>query len=90
VLELLSHVIGTANKFGMPISVCGEMAGELAYTACCWHGLAPVFDEHRAGASIKQRVLITSLPEIAGLTQKILRADDPMKIRDLLDKLNAV
>jgi phosphotransferase system enzyme I (PtsI) len=39
--------------------------------------------------SIKQRVLTTSLPEIASLTQKILRADDPMKIHELLDRLNS-
>jgi phosphotransferase system enzyme I (PtsI) len=37
----------------------------------------------------KQRVLTTSLPEIAVLTQRMLRASDPMKIRELLDKLNA-
>jgi hypothetical protein len=37
----------------------------------------------------KQRVLTTSLPEIATLTQRMLRASDPMKIRDLLDRLNA-
>jgi phosphotransferase system enzyme I (PtsI) len=34
-------------------------------------------------------VLTTNLPEITMLTQKILRADDPMKIRELLDRLNA-
>jgi phosphotransferase system enzyme I (PtsI) len=34
-------------------------------------------------------VLTTSLLEIAPFTQKILRSDDPMKIRELLDKLNA-
>jgi phosphotransferase system enzyme I (PtsI) len=39
--------------------------------------------------SIKQRVLTTSLPQIASLTQKILRADDPLKIIDLLERLNA-
>jgi phosphotransferase system enzyme I (PtsI) len=39
--------------------------------------------------NIKQRVLTTNLPEIAQLTQKILRAEDPMKIRELLEKLNA-
>ena len=39
--------------------------------------------------AIKQRVLTTSLTEIAAITQKILRADDPLKIRELLDKLNA-
>src|SRR5512135_3515070 len=32
VLHLLAQVIGSANKAGVPISVCGEMAGELAYT----------------------------------------------------------
>jgi phosphotransferase system enzyme I (PtsI) len=39
--------------------------------------------------NIKQRVLTTSLPEIAIITQKILRADDPLKIRELLYRLNA-
>jgi len=38
--------------------------------------------------TIKQRVLTTSLREIGSLTQKIMRTDDPMKIRELLDKLN--
>jgi phosphotransferase system enzyme I (PtsI) len=38
---------------------------------------------------VKQRVLTSSLPLIAAFTQKILRSDDPLKIRDLLDKLNA-
>jgi phosphotransferase system enzyme I (PtsI) len=38
----------------------------------------------------KQRVLTTSLSEIAPLVQRILRADDPLKIRELLDKLNAL
>jgi phosphoenolpyruvate-protein phosphotransferase (PTS system enzyme I) len=39
--------------------------------------------------NVKQRVLTTSLHEISVLTQKILRSDDPMKIRELLDRLNA-
>jgi len=30
------------------------------------------------------------LPEVAALTQKILRTDEPMKIRELLDKLNTI
>ncbi|MFZ1318057.1 MAG: phosphoenolpyruvate--protein phosphotransferase, partial [Candidatus Nitrotoga sp.] len=31
VLYLLAHVIGNANKAGIPISVCGEMAGNVDY-----------------------------------------------------------
>ncbi len=90
VLHLISHVIGTANKLGVPISVCGEMAGELAYTRLLLgFGLRQFSMSPAQVPSIKQRVLTTSLPEIGALTQKILRADDPLKIRDLLDRLNA-
>ena len=90
VLQLLSHVIVTSNKLGVPISVCGEMAGELAYTRLLLgFGLRQFSMISAQVPSIKQRVLTTSLPEVAALTQKILRADEPMKIRELLDKLNA-
>lgn len=90
VLQLLAQVIGTANKLGVPISVCGEMAGELAYTRLLLGMGLRQFSMFSAQVpNVKQRVLTTSLPEIAALTQKILRADDPMKIRELLDRLNA-
>jgi phosphotransferase system enzyme I (PtsI) len=90
VLQLLSHVISTSNKLGVPISVCGEMAGELAYTRLLLGFGLRQFSMYSAQVpNIKQRVLTTSLLEIAPFTQKILRSDDPMKIRELLDKLNA-
>jgi len=90
VLHLLSHVINGANKAGVPVSVCGEMAGELAYTRLLLGiGLRQFSMQSSQLLAIKQRVLTTSLPEIATLTQRILRASDPMKIQDLLHKLNA-
>ena len=91
VLQLLANVIGSANKAGVPISVCGEMAGELAYTRLLLGLGLRQFSMHPAQLlGTKQRVLTTSLPEIAPLVQRIMRADDPLKIRDLLDKLNTV
>lgn len=90
VLQLLAHVIGGANKAEVPVSVCGEMAGELAYTRLLLGMGLRQFSMHPAQLlGSKQRVLTTSLPEITALTQKILRADDPIKINELLDKLNA-
>jgi phosphoenolpyruvate-protein phosphotransferase (PTS system enzyme I) len=90
VLRLLAHVIGTSNRYEVPISVCGEMAGESAYTRLLLgFGLRQFSMFSAQVPSIKQRVLTTSLPQIASLTQKILRADDPLKILDLLDRLNA-
>lgn len=89
VLHLLSHVIIGANKAGIPVSVCGEMAGEIAYTRLLLGLGLRHFSMHPAQLlAIKQRVLTTSLPEIVMLTQRILRASDPMKIQGLLDKLN--
>ena len=90
VLHLLSHVIATSNKLGVPISVCGEMAGELAYTRLLLGlGLRQFSMYSGQVPNIKQRILGTSLPQITTLTQKILRADDPLRIRELLGKLNA-
>jgi phosphotransferase system enzyme I (PtsI) len=91
VLQLISQVIAGANKAGIPVSVCGEMAGELAYTRLLLGLGLRQFSMHPAQLlSTKQRVLTTSLSEIAPFVQKIMRADDPMKIRDLLDRLNTV
>ena len=90
VLNLLSHVISGANKAGVPVSVCGEMAGELAYTRLLLGLGLRQFSMHSAQLlATKQRILTTNLPDISLLTQRILRASDPMKIRDLLDKINA-
>ncbi|MFA6203665.1 MAG: phosphoenolpyruvate--protein phosphotransferase [Gallionella sp.] len=90
VLHLLSHVIATSNKLGVPVSVCGEMAGDPAYTRLfLGMGLRQFSMSSAQVPAIKQRVLSTSLPEIVALIQKILRTEEPMKIRELLDKLNA-
>lgn len=91
VLHLLAHIIGGANKAGVPISVCGEMAGELAYARLLLGlGLRQFSMNPAQLPGIKQRVLTTSLPEIDKLMPRILRANDPMKIRELLDRLNGL
>lgn len=90
VLQLLSHVISSANKANVPISVCGEMAGELAYTRLLLgFGLRQFSMNPAQLLATKQRVLTTSLPEILPLTQKILRSEDPFKIQELLTRLNS-
>ncbi len=90
VLELLAHVIGSSSKAGVPVSVCGEMAGELTYTRLLLGLGLRQFSMHPAQLlASKQRVLSSNLAEIIPLAQRILRAEDPFKIRELMDKLNA-
>ncbi len=72
-------------------SVCGELAGDLAYTRLLLGlGLRQFSMNSAQLLGAKQRVLTTSLPQIAPITQKILRAEDPLKTRELLDRLNAM
>jgi phosphotransferase system enzyme I (PtsI) len=39
--------------------------------------------------AVKQRVLATSIPDIAPLVARILRTDEPEKMHTLVEKLNA-
>lgn len=90
VLHLLALVISSANKANIPVSVCGEMAGELSYTRLLLGLGLRQFSMNPAQLLVtKQRVLTTSLPEIIPLAQKILRSDDPLKIQEMLMRLNA-
>jgi phosphotransferase system enzyme I (PtsI) len=38
--------------------------------------------------AVKQRVLMTSLPDIAQIVARILKADEPEKLQSLIEKLN--
>ena len=39
--------------------------------------------------AVKQRVLTTSLPDIAPLVARVLKGEEPDRIRQVLEKLNA-
>jgi len=90
VLHLIAHIITTANKAGVPIAVCGEMAGDVSLTRLLLGLGLRQFSMHPAYLlSVKQQVLRTNITEITGLTQKILKADEPEKVRELLSRLNS-
>jgi phosphotransferase system enzyme I (PtsI) len=90
VLHLIAQTIATANKAGVPIAVCGEMAGDVSLTRLLLGFGLRQFSMHPAYLlTVKQQVLRTDIPAITGLTQKILKADDPEKVRELLSRLNS-
>ncbi|MCC6610847.1 MAG: phosphoenolpyruvate--protein phosphotransferase [Burkholderiales bacterium] len=90
VLQLVAGTIRTAIKSGKPVAVCGEMAGEVAYTRLLLGLGLRQFSMHPAQLlAVKQQVLRSDLPEAEALASRILRAEDPEKIRQLLGRLNA-
>ncbi|SEP35060.1 MULTISPECIES: phosphoenolpyruvate--protein phosphotransferase [unclassified Nitrosovibrio] len=89
VLRLVAHIIRSANRTGIPVSVCGEIAGDLVFTRLLLGFGLRSFSMHPAQLlTVKREVLRSNLPDIIPLTQKILKADDPDRIHALLMKLN--
>jgi phosphotransferase system enzyme I (PtsI) len=89
VLNLLAGVIRTAQQHQKPVAVCGEMAGDVELTRMLLGFGLRNFSMHPAHLlAVKQRVLTTSIPDIAPIVARILRTEEPEKMQSLIEKLN--
>jgi phosphoenolpyruvate-protein phosphotransferase (PTS system enzyme I) len=78
VLVLLQQTIHTANAMGRGVSVCGEMAGDSAFTELLLAMGLRSFSMHPARISaIKQRVLRADIRHLAALLPGALASDQP-------------
>jgi phosphotransferase system enzyme I (PtsI) len=90
VLTLVAGTIQTATRGGVPVAVCGEMAGDLQLTRLLLGLGLRNFSMHPSQLlPIKERILRTNLAEVQALAQRVLRASDPAKTKELLARLNA-
>jgi phosphotransferase system enzyme I (PtsI) len=89
VLQLIAMSITAANKAGIPVSVCGEMAGDASLTRLLLGFGLRQFSMHPAHVlTVKQQILKSNLPHITNVAQKMLRAQEPEKMHQLLARLN--
>jgi len=78
VLQLLRHTIAAANAARKNVSVCGEMAGDPAFTELLLAMGLRSFSMHPACvAAIKQRVLRADTRQLESALPRIMAADDP-------------
>jgi phosphotransferase system enzyme I (PtsI) len=90
VLHLISQSIRTATRAGVPIAVCGEMAGDLQLTRLLLGVGLRNFSMHPAQLlATKERILRTDLAQVRPLAQRVLRNSNPHRTRELLARLNA-
>jgi len=90
VLHLVASIIQNAAKAGVPVAVCGEMAGDVTLTRMLLGLGLRQFSMHPANLlSVKQVVLKSDLAEVAQIARRMLRVQDPDRLYALLDKLNA-
>jgi phosphoenolpyruvate-protein phosphotransferase (PTS system enzyme I) len=90
VLQLLSSTIATGAKAGVPVAVCGEMAGDTRLTRLLLGMGLREFSMHPTQLlSVKQEILNSDLGMIGPHVRKILRSFDPVAIADAVEQLRA-
>jgi phosphotransferase system enzyme I (PtsI) len=78
VLQLIARTIEVAIAAGKYVSVCGEMAGETAFTELLLAMGLRSFSMHPSQiSSVKQRILRADTKRLAGRLRAVLASDDP-------------
>ncbi len=81
VLQLISQTIAKANELGKEVSVCGEMAGDPAFTELLLGMGLRSFSMHPTQvSSIKKRILRVDASAWSRRVDLVLQADDPQLI----------
>ena len=90
VLMLIAHTLASAEKVNIPVSVCGEMAGDPKLTRLLLGMGLRIFSMHPSQIlKVKSRVLKSDVNELVPNVRRILRLDEPGKLQEALEKLNA-
>jgi phosphotransferase system enzyme I (PtsI) len=91
VLQLLSMTISTGAKAGVPVAVCGEIAGDTKLTRLLLGMGLREFSMHPAQLlSVKQEILSSDLSLLEPAARKVLKAYEPAAIAEAMEKLSQV
>ena len=91
VLKTIQHIIRTANRVKKSVSICGEMAGDTAFTRILLGmGLRRFSMNPNNLLAVKNIVLHSDTERLRHETAKLLRNDDPEKSEKLLKALNSI
>ena len=91
ILSLVSNIIKRADKAKVPVTMCGEMAGDVSLTRLLLGLGLRSFSMHAAHVpDVKQQVLDTDADTLRTAARAMLRASDPVRLKSLLAKLNAL
>ena len=90
VLMLLAHTLSMAEKANIPVSVCGEVAGDPQLTRLLLGMGLRIFSMHPSQIlEVKSKVLKANVGELTPNVRRMLRLDEPGKLREALEKINA-
>ena len=91
VLRLIANTIDAGNARGIPVAMCGEMAGDVRYTRLLLAlGLRQFSVRPSVLLEIKHIITQTNVTDIKDLARKLLAIADPKEFATLLDRLLSV
>jgi phosphotransferase system enzyme I (PtsI) len=86
VLQLIAQTIKGGARAGVPVAVCGELAGELEMTELLLGMGLRQYSMHASQIlPVKERLFELSTRDAVRLAARVLRESDPLKIRAALD-----
>lgn len=90
VLMLMAHTLAGGEKAGIPVSICGELAGNPKLTRLLLGMGLRHFSMHPSQIlEVKQQVLTSDVGQLTPMVRKLLRLDDPAQIREHIRRLNS-
>lgn len=90
VLRLIASVIREAKAANMPVSVCGEMAGEPSMTkVLLGMGLTDFSMHFNQLLSVKKEILRADMSVLRQSVDELLKAIEPEELQAALQKINA-
>jgi phosphotransferase system enzyme I (PtsI) len=91
VLRLVQFAVEAAARRGIPISICGEIAGDPRYAALLLGlGLRELSMSPRNIPRVKQRIRCLDMVATSRRARAIMDQSDPGRIAALLDDFNAM
>ncbi len=91
VLRLVALTIAAGRRAGVPVAVCGEMAGDPTLTRLLLGMGLTQFSMHPAQLlEIKQQVMKSDCCLLRGRVARLLRQDEPARLLEQLVKINAL
>ena len=89
VLRLVHTAIKAGQKIGIPVAMCGEMAGDSQYTRLLLGMGLKEFSVHPNDLlEIKEVIIASYISELRKLTQRVLRVTKASTRAELVDEMN--
>lgn len=91
VLRLIANTLRAGRDAGIPVAMCGEMAGDPRYTRLLLGlGLTQFSMHPSALLEIKKIVRESTLAELRELTERIMQAHDTRELHQLVEDMNGM